>query len=194
VTEVAISGTRVFCIAPFGWRLYEVEPGDTLVSLARAVGSAAFDIQVANCLGSSGAVAPGDVIYLPRLPGEPVQTVMPGQSTTDSAGVGDLQAVGCSNPDALIVSPQAGGRAAGRVTVTGTAAGRNFGYYLLEVRSDFVTVYTQYLRGAVSVLGGELGTIDSSVFPPGIYWIRLSVFDQSGGINTARCAIPVYFD
>ncbi len=190
----AVSGTRVFCIAPFGWRLYEVQAGETLASIARATGSVAFDLQVANCLGSATAVAPGDVIYVPRLPGEPVQTAVPGQATTDSALVGGLQAVGCGSPNAQITSPAAGARAAGQVAVTGTAAGAGFGYYLLEVRSEYVTVYTQYLHSAVPVNAGSLGVINSDVFPPGIYWIRLSVFDQGGGINNARCAVPVYFD
>lgn len=190
----AVSGTRVFCIAPFGWRLYEVQAGETLASIARATGSVAFDLQVANCLGSATAAAPGDVIYVPRLPGEPVQTAVPGQATTDSAPVGGLQAVGCGSPNAQITSPAAGARAAGQVAVTGTAAGAGFGYYLLEVRSEYVTVYTQYLHSAVPVNASSLGVINSDVFPPGIYWIRLSVFDQGGGINNARCAVPVYFD
>lgn len=190
----AVSGTRVFCIAPFGWKLYEVQVGDTLVSIARATGSAAFDLQVANCLGSAVTAAPGAVIYVPRLPGEPVQTAVPGQTTADSALVGGLQVVGCSSPNAQITSPEAGARAAGQVAVSGTAAGAGFGYYLLEVRSEFVTVYTQYLRGTNPVNAGSLGMINSNVFPPGIYWIRLSVFDQGGGINNARCAVPVYFD
>lgn len=175
-------------------RLYEVQAGETLASIARATGSVAFDLQVANCLGSATAAAPGDVIYVPRLPGEPVQTAVPGQATTDSALVGGLQAVGCGSPNAQITSPAAGARAAGQVAVTGTAAGAGFGYYLLEVRSEYVTVYTQYLHSAVPVNAGSLGVINSDVFPPGIYWIRLSVFDQGGGINNARCAVPVYFD
>lgn len=168
--------------------------GETLASIARATGSVTFDLQMANCLGSAAAAAPGDVIYVPRLPGEPVQTAVPGQVTTDSALVGGLQAVGCGSPNAQITSPAAGARAAGQVAVTGTAAGAGFGYYLLEVRSEYVTVYTQYLHSAVPVNAGSLGVINSDVFPPGIYWIRLSVFDQGGGINNARCAVPVYFD
>lgn len=184
----------MFCIAPFGWKLYEVQPGDTLTSIARATGSASFDIQVANCLDSAAAVVPGNVIYVPRLPGEPVQTIVPGQTASGTVPLGELRTVGCANPNALITDPLPGAQIAGRFPVTGTAAGSNFGYYLLEVRSDFVTVYTQYLRRDRPVTGGELGVIDSSVFPPGIYWIRLSVFDQAGSINTARCAIPVYFD
>lgn len=184
----------MFCIAPFGWRLYEVQAGDTLNSIARATGSAAFDIQVANCLSSASVIAPGDVIYVPRLPGEPVRTVVPGQDTLDSIPLGDLRAVGCSDTNAQITLPRTGDRVSGRFEVRGTAGGSGFAHYLLEVRSDFVTVYTQYLRGEKAVSAGTLGVIDSSVFTPGIYWIRLSVVDQAGAINTARCAVPVYFE
>lgn len=183
----------MFCIAPFGWKLYEVQAGETLTGIARATGSAALDLQVANCLDSATSPVPGSVIYVPRLPGEPAQTAAAGQPVTDSAAAAGLQAAGCSNPNALITSPEAGARAGGQVAVTGTAAGSSFGYYLLEVRSEFVTVYTQHLRSAEPVINGRLGVINSAVFPPGVYWIRLSVFDQSGGINNARCAIPVYF-
>lgn len=192
--EPAIAGPRVFCIAPFGWRPYVVQAGDTLTSIARATGSNVLDLQVANCLDRTVTIAAGDVIYVPRLPGEPVQTAVPGQ-VVNITPVGELQPAGCTNPNAIISEPAARARVGTRFAVRGTAAGNNFGYYALEVRSDFVTVYTPYLTSAQPVVNGELGVIDrGTVFAPGVYWIRLSVFDQAGGINTARCAIPVYFE
>lgn len=192
--EPAIPGPRVFCIAPFGWRPYVVQAGDTLTSIARATGSNVLDLQVANCLDRTVTIAAGDVIYVPRLPGEPVQTAVPGQ-VVNITPVGELQPAGCTNPNAIISEPAARARVGTRFAVRGTAAGNNFGYYALEVRSDFVTVYTPYLTSTQPVVNGELGVIDrGTVFAPGVYWIRLSVFDQAGGINTARCAVPVYFE
>ncbi len=192
--EPALAGPRVFCIAPFGWRPYVVQTGDTLTSIARATGSNLLDLQVANCLDRTVTIVAGDVVYVPRLPGEPVQTAAPSQAVNVTP-VGELQPAGCANPNAIISEPAARARVGTRFAVRGTAAGNNFGYYALEVRSDFVTVYTPYLTSTQPVVNGELGVIDrGTVFAPGVYWIRLSVFDQAGGINTARCAIPVYFE
>lgn len=188
-------GLRVFCITPFGWQPYAVQSGDTLSSVARATGSTVFDLQAANCLNRTATIAAGDVIYVPKLPDESSQAAALDWGVSP-APVGELQPVGCTNPNAIISEPVTRSRLGSRFAVRGTAAGSGFSYYTLEVRSDFVTVYIPYLIGTQPVVNGELGVIDrGNVLPPGVYWIRLSVFNQVGtSSSAARCAVPVYFE
>jgi LysM repeat protein len=61
------------CIVPSTWRLYTVQPGDTLTSLAVRYGTTVSAIVDANCLSSTGIYA-GQRLYLPA---QPVVTPIP---------------------------------------------------------------------------------------------------------------------
>lgn len=52
---------------PAGWSIYEIQPNDTLLSLAALSGAAAAEISRVNCL-QNGLVVPGLRIYLPVRP------------------------------------------------------------------------------------------------------------------------------
>jgi hypothetical protein len=167
-----------------------MQPGNTLLSVARATRSNINDLSAANCLESSDQVYVGDVIYVPRLPDGVVQT-----NTPESVAPGAVfEALGCTDPATQISSPIPGQRLDGVFTLYGTASLDNFWYYKIEVRADFATIYNFYARSERPVTNGVLGQVDSELFDPGLYWIRLSVVDRNGAINTSPCVIPVIFE
>jgi LysM repeat protein len=57
----------IVCIKRFYWPTYPVQPGDTLFSLASAVGSTVRELLSANCL-TSDRINAGQLLHLPRLP------------------------------------------------------------------------------------------------------------------------------
>lgn len=56
------------CGPPRGWVEYIVQRGDTLYSLAQELGVSVYQLQQANCLGSSTIIVAGHMIYVPHLP------------------------------------------------------------------------------------------------------------------------------
>jgi LysM repeat protein len=174
------------CARPAGWTTYTVQPGITLFSIARAVGSSVDELQAANCLPDANRIAEGDVLFVPRPLREPVQ---PGVGT--AAGQG---AVGCTHPESLLLLPRSGQHLRQAFEVYGTAHLDNFQYYKLEVRPDFTNVYNFYSRSDTPVLDGVLGRIDPQVFSGGgLYWVRLVVVDRTGNF-VEPCEVPVFFD
>jgi hypothetical protein len=63
-------------------------------------------------------------------------------------------------------------------------------YYKLEIRPDYLTVYTEYSRSTFPISAGILGQLDTAIFAPGLYWLRLTVVgnDQTFG---QPCAVPM---
>lgn len=57
------------CGAPYGWVLYTVRSGDTLYSISQKFSTTVSKLQVANCLGASILIHPGDRLYVPNVPG-----------------------------------------------------------------------------------------------------------------------------
>jgi hypothetical protein len=177
------------CVAPFGWIPYAVQSGESLLSIARATHSNANDLRAANCL-ETNLVYVSDVVYVPRLPDGVVPTPTPESIAPDAL----FEALGCTHPSTQISSPIPGQRLSGVFTLYGSASLDNFWYYKIEVRADFATIYNFYARSDKSVNNGVLGQVDSDLFAPGLYWIRLSVVDLNGAINTSPCVIPVIFE
>ncbi len=66
------------CVPPANWRIYYVQPGETLFRLALRYGITLDAIRRANCLTSYSLYA-GQALYLPPYP---VMTVTPRPSTT----------------------------------------------------------------------------------------------------------------
>lgn len=192
--RVAIASiTPAACIPPDGWRSYIVQPGNTLFSIARAVGSSVTMLRVANCLQDVNRITVGDVLSVPRLPVGSFQTI----STPDSLSSDFISArsIGCLNPGVRILSPAAGMRVSGVLTISGSALWPQFGYYKLEVRLNDASTYNFIARFDTPVQSGQLGTIDTDLFNSGLHWIRLALVDSTGNIpDGATCVIPVVFE
>jgi hypothetical protein len=173
---------------PMGWTTYIVRQGDTLLKIARAVGSSLFELQTANCLQNINNIFAGNVIFVPRAPVIPIN---PNPVPNETPIYTPIQAEGCTDPNSVITNLQPGQTVSGVFSVVGTANQSDFWYYKLEVRPDFATVFNFYSRSETPVVDGQLGQIDQSIFGVGIHWIKLTVLGQSSG--STPCAIPVIF-
>lgn len=73
---------RAGCVAPNGWIPYTVKPTDSIFRLSLVYGISVADLQVANCLGESTYVRPGEIIYVPNPPtSTPTYTPVPPTAT-----------------------------------------------------------------------------------------------------------------
>jgi|FLYN01.1.fsa_nt_gi hypothetical protein len=179
------------CPRPDGWEIYVVERGNTLFSIARAVGSTVRVLQAANCLTDPDVLFVGMGLYVPILPAAPVVTSVP--STPQPGNRPAFAVEGCTYAGVQITSPTIGQTVSGTITITGTATLENFWYYRIEVRPNTDNVYRFISRSETQVTNGTLGQVDTSIFEDGLHWIRLTVVDLTGGVNVSPCAIPVIF-
>lgn len=184
VPTPAQTNTPVVCIAPFGWLIYTVQPGNTLTNIAEASGTTVTELRTANCLPATASVRIGDNLYVPRLPlfVTPLPTARP-----DAV----LVAQGCTNPGTVIISPVSGQSVSGTIIVRGTAFAEDFAYYRVEARPDTTETYNFLLRANEPVVNGNLGIIDARSLSVGLNWIRVSVVDTAGNVTITPCAIPV---
>jgi len=180
------------CPAPEGWTVYTVHPGNTLFSIARAVGSTVRELRDANCLSDPDVIFVGVGLYVPRLPLEPVQTSVP-NNTLQPGERPAFTVEGCIDPRVQITAPTIGAAVTGTINIMGTATLDNFWYYRIEVRPNTDMVYRFISRSDSQVTNGILGQVDTSIFEHGVHWIRVTVVDLTGGVNISPCAIPVIF-
>jgi len=171
-----------------------VQRGNTLFSIARAVGSTVSELRQVNCLSDPDVLFVGMTLYVPRIPDTPVLTGIPSTPPAGEPGNHPAFAVeGCTNPGVQITSPTIGQTVSGIITVSGTATVDNFWYYRIEVRPNTDMVYRFVSRSENQVIIGPLGQIDTDIFGDGLHWIRVTVVDLTGGVNVSPCAIPVVF-
>lgn len=64
----APTSTQFVCEPPEGWDVYIVQPGDTLVAIARLAGTTVGELVEANCLANPNRLARGQEILVPALP------------------------------------------------------------------------------------------------------------------------------
>lgn len=57
-----------FCPPPRGWFLYEVQPGDTLRSIAERTSSTIAELATANCLQNPTRLNSGIILFVPARP------------------------------------------------------------------------------------------------------------------------------
>jgi LysM repeat protein len=179
------------CSAPPEWAIYTVQPGNTLFSIARAVGSTVGELRTVNCIADADNIGVGDNLFVPRPPSGPVRTGIP--QVPDATAIVNYSFDGCTVPASVITGPAPGTRVSGLFTVTGTATIENFQYYRLEVRPDFTNIYNFYSRSEGKVANGVLGQINAELFDDGLYWVRLTVVDTTGNF-IQPCAIPLIFE
>lgn len=99
----------------------------------------------------------------------------------------------CPDPSVRITSPGIDAHLSGVVSVAGTAAIPNFQYYKVEFAAGDPP-QSWHVLGDVrrrQVSGGVLETFNAGTFPPGVYYLRLTVVDQTGNFPVAPCAVRV---
>ncbi len=133
----------------------------------------------------------------PSSTARPTHTVIPASSTpqppmASTPTSDDPEVEGCTDSGVQISNLAAGQKVKGIITLIGTAYNPNLLYYKIETRPDFSQFYTLYNRYETVVIQNELGSIDTSIFSPGIYWIKLTVVNKDNTLAPA-CAIPVIF-
>jgi hypothetical protein len=148
------------------------------MGIAQAIGSTIEELQRVNCLQNINALRVGDSLYVPRLPG------------LVATPIGGFTAEGCTDASTSLIAPMIGETVTGVIQILGTAYRPDMAYYKLEIRPDYLTVYTEYSRSTFPISAGILGQLDTAIFAPGLYWLRLTVVgnDQTFG---QPCAVPM---
>lgn len=198
-TLIATSDSVIpaICAGQLGWGIYVVQPGDTLYAIARAVGSSMAELRAANCIPDRATLGAGLFLSVPRQPLQPVQTsipiippptVLPGTPSD----IIPLTQIGCTDPSAIIRSPQVGQEANGMLDVYGTADVARFGTYRIDILPSLAPDFELWDERDVPVRNGLLASINTDFFDDGLHYIRLLVYDRFGQ-NALPCVIPVIF-
>jgi hypothetical protein len=168
---------------------YVVARGDTLFAIALATDSTLDELRYANCIGDVDNIIVGEVVFVPRLPIQPVSTISGGEVRPG------LTSLGCQDARTQITSPITLQRIGDVFTIYGTATRPDFWYYKIEIRPDSAAIYNFYMSAYVPVMNGVIAQVNSEIFNDGVHWLRLSVVDQTANIQPdAICEIPVIFD
>jgi LysM repeat protein len=178
---------------PPGWQVYRVQSGDTLFLIGLQYGLTVTTIMDSNCLDTT-TIAAGQMLYVPPVTPRPLpvnsagarQPTFPMLTGTHTATDG-----ACTDVDSTIRFPNVGAMLNGLVRIVGTARALNFAYYELEIRQEgseqaYANLYTSH----DPVTDGELGQWDTSLFPNGEYWLRLTVINNDNAY-LEPCAILV---
>ena len=173
--------TPTVCAGRAGWVPYIIQQGDTLFSISRQAGVSLAEMQQVNCIADPNAIYYGQVILVP--PG-----ALAGTPTDGKPAI-----IGCNNPAARITGLRPGASLRGTVTFAGSATLPNFAFYKLEVRSDSASIWNNFSTSREPVVNGVLGTLNTGLFVPGVYWIQLTVVDNTANIPITPCAIRVRF-
>jgi hypothetical protein len=152
-----------------------------MFSLARQAGVSLADLQQANCITDPTRIYIGQVLVVP--PNKPVGS---------TPGAGPV-VVGCANPAVRISNVRSGATLRGTVTIIGTASLPTFSFYKLEVRPDNDPVWRNFATSQQPLVESALGRLDTTRFPAGLYWIQLTVVDNTGNIPVTPCAVRVRF-
>jgi hypothetical protein len=175
--------TATPCIHPVGWLPYIVQPGDTLYNLSVRSTISLNDLQTANCILNPAQLIAGQVIYVPAT-----------FAASPTPNPVDALPYTCTNPAARITSPVSGATVSGAFVIRGTAAIPNFDFFKLEIRPEtsgsFATFYLTHNPVSVE---GELVTLNTGAFAPGLYRIQLVVVDKTGNFPVTPCVIRVRF-
>jgi LysM repeat protein len=65
VISPTVTVTPILCGPPPGWVYYTVQAGDTLFRLSQIFGVSVWQLQFANCLGSSTTIQVGQLLFVP---------------------------------------------------------------------------------------------------------------------------------
>jgi hypothetical protein len=99
-----------------------------------------------------------------------------------------------SLPTAVLTSPSGlvGAKVGDELTITGSAGGAGFQFYVLEAgEGDFPSSWMIVDRGILPVANGRLGTFTTPFLSPGRYTLRLSVTGGAGKVASSTARIEL---
>ncbi len=96
----------------------------------------------------------------------------------------------CANPEASIKQPTHDGTIAGLTEIRGTAGRANMSYWKLEYRPDSSASFVQLYRSEQPVADGAISLWSTKTVPNGVYWLQLTVVDNTGNFGSP-CLIRV---
>ncbi|MCI0474921.1 MAG: ABC transporter substrate-binding protein, partial [Anaerolineales bacterium] len=117
----------------------------------------------------------------------PTPTSAPTVPPTLSASPAAAQ---CANLLGIIKSPAMDATVSGTVEIRGSAARPNLTYWKLEYRADAAPAYTQLYRSDQPISDGALSLWSTKTAPNGVYWLQLTVVDNTGNVS-APCQVRV---
>ncbi len=122
------------------------------------------------------------VLATPTLTPTPVGTLLPNPPDV----------VGCNTPNATLEVPANGMLVFDPTTVRGTAFVQDFAFYRLEIRGGSLDNFAVLSQTTTPINEpGELDVFTPSVFEPGEYQFRLSVFDVTNSV-LASCMVNIF--
>ncbi len=131
---------------------------------------------------------PPPTLVPPTAPPTPIIPPPPiSPSPSPSASPLPLQ---CQNQSGVISSPAMDSTISGLAEIRGTASRPNMSYWKLEYRPDAATSYTQLYRSETPISDTVLSLWSTKTVPNGVYWLQLSVVDNTGNFGTP-CQIRV---
>jgi hypothetical protein len=111
-------------------------------------------------------------------------------ATAPASEVQSASGNGCVPGEIILTSPEPGQEVSGTVTLVGTVAVDNFGFYKYEVAPQGEDAWSTISAGRDPVTNGDVGLWDTTAMTPGDYQLRLEVTDNQGQAYPA-CVIPV---
>ncbi|MBM3131031.1 MAG: peptide ABC transporter substrate-binding protein [Chloroflexi bacterium] len=134
----------------------------------------------------------GTRVLPPRLPTAtttplPTPTAAPTAPPTPGATPAAAQ---CANLAGNIKSPTPDAAISGTVEIRGSATRPNLTFWKLEYRADAATTYTQLYRSDQPVADGALSLWSTRTLPNGVYWLQLTVADNTGNVSVP-CQVRV---
>ncbi len=189
IPTVIPAGALYNCLPPIGWMPRQVRAGESLFSIAYDAGSSVGEVLAASCLEYDLELAPGDIIFVPFTARPPDVTPTP----ISPVAPPPPPALGCDDPGAQITGPARGARVSGTFELVGTANMVNYAYHLIEVRPNALPDFDFYARMESPVALGTVAQINTRLYGPGAYWVRLTVVDRAGNA-LSPCVIPLIFE
>ncbi len=191
-TDVGSSANQVIsaCEVPPGWQPYEVQAGDTLLTLALATSSSLVDLRDGNCFEPIRGIFAGQRLFVPRLPVDEIEKPAPVYPQVDKAA--DL--TGCDQPNARISAPEPMASLKGVFALRGTVQLPEGSSYQIALRPAWADNYYLYLSSNKRIRGDVIALINTEIFGAGLHRIRLTVTSRDGKIvEGGLCDIPVIF-
>ena len=129
---------------------------------------------------SAPSVPPPSAV--PSTPSSPAPAATPSSPPTASSQ--------CTNLSGTIKSPLMDATISGLTEIRGMASRPNMTYWKLEYRADGNGSYTQLYRSEQPVADGVLSLWSTKTVPNGVYWIQLTVVDNTGNYGSP-CQVRV---